>query len=70
MKQSAFSSNPFIVFKWQKAKKVYRCRNCDKPILQGNKYFRLIGKDDFTRQFYDIVYCEICGHDMISELDI
>ena len=38
MKQSAFSSNPFTVFKWQKAKKEYHCRNCNKLILQGDTH--------------------------------
>jgi len=66
----AFSSNPFMVFRWQKAKKEYHCRNCNKLILQGDRYFRLIGKCDFTGQFYDIVYCEKCGHDKISDYDI
>ena len=66
----AFSSKPFMVFKWQKAKKVYHCRNCDKPILQGDRYFRLIGKCDYTREFYDIVYCEKCGHETTSKFDV
>ena len=69
MGTEAFSSNPFIVFKWHKARKEYHCRNCNKLILPGDRYFRLIGKKDFTRLFCD-VYCEKCGREKLSDFDI
>ena len=70
MGTKAFSSNPFIVFKWHKARKEYHCRNCNKLILPSDRYLRLIGKEDFTGQFYDNVYCEKCGHEKVSDFDI
>lgn len=70
MKNKAFSSDPFMVFNWHKARKVYHCRNCNKLILPGDEYCRSIGKDDFTRQFYDNALCAKCGRDKLMEFDI
>ncbi len=70
MKQRAFSSKPFRAFIWQKAEKEYHCRNCNKLILPGDEYWRSIGKDDFTRQFYDNALCVKCGRDKLMDFDI
>lgn len=51
---------------WRMAKKRYTCRGCGTAIQAGQYYWRAYGKLEYTGQFVDYCYCQICGGTIIS----